>query len=64
MDVDGVAVSHQVATWQQLWCVRSAGAAGPVDFSNVVSLHAVWAQTQLVHWVHMSDVLLSNAKCV
>lgn len=43
LDVDSV-VSHQVAARQQLRRVGGTGAAGPMDFSNVVSLHAVWAQ--------------------
>lgn len=60
LDVDGVAVPHQVAAGQQLWCVCSTGTAGPVDFADVVSLHAVGAQAQLATWVHVSDVLLSK----
>lgn len=59
LNVDGVAVPHQVAAGQELWCVCSAGTAGPMDLANVVSLHAVGAQAQLATWVHVGDVLLS-----
>lgn len=61
LDVDGV-VSHQVAAGQQLRCTGRTGAAGPMDFTDVVSLNAVCAQAELAHRVNMGDVLLQKIK--
>lgn len=60
LDADGVAVSHQVSTGQELRGAGGAQAAGAVDFTDVVALHAVGGQTQLVRRVHVGGVLLSD----